>query len=67
MAQNERGSKSFHTQYCGVPDVQMFSLSVQFSPGRLYGNELFIHVIPEDFEVQLLVFGSCFCIDFSKS
>lgn len=44
-----------------------FSFLFQFSPEGLYGNELFIHAILEDFEVQLLVLGSCFCIDFSKN
>lgn len=50
-----------------IPDVQMFSLLFQFSPEGLYGNELSIHVILEDFEVQLLVFGSCFALISAKA
>lgn len=44
-----------------------FSLLFHFSPEGLYGNEFFIHAVLEDFEVQLLVLGSCFCTDFSKN
>lgn len=44
-----------------------FSFLFLFSPEGPHGNELFICAIVEDFEVQLLVVGSCFSIDFRKN
>lgn len=44
-----------------------FSFLFPFSPEGLHGNEPFICAILEDFEVQLLVVGSCFSIDFRKN